>query len=192
MDVAFESVGNISDDIKDEPEFTELNFKRYRLPRANKILYKKICAKEQKNASLKKIALILQKCSSDQVKEVRLRWRRRDDAKKRLEEFEDPEDILKVKCERLAQAITQAQHLVVYTGAGISTSAKMPDFRGANGIWTRLQQGKNIGNHDLTLAEPTYTYMALYELYKRNILKYVVSQNCDGLHLRSGLLKAVL
>lgn len=74
-----------------------------------------------------------------------MRWRKRDEAKRRLEEFEEPPEELQKKCLILAQAIAQSQHLVVYTGAGISTSAKIPDYRGPNGIWTRLQQGKDIG-----------------------------------------------
>ncbi|KAK5642698.1 hypothetical protein RI129_008865 [Pyrocoelia pectoralis] len=172
-----------------------------RFPRRQTTKLKKFCAKEERNASIKKVSLILQKSEnlrtteeaqmlrqcSEAVEEVQLRLKKRNQAKRRLEEFEEPEQMLQEKCQILAQAIAQSQHLVVYTGAGISTAARIPDYRGPNGIWTRLQQGKEIGNHDLSLAEPTFTHMALSKLYHSSILKYVVSQNCDGLHLRSGL-----
>ncbi|XP_072385289.1 NAD-dependent protein deacetylase sirtuin-7 [Diabrotica undecimpunctata] len=192
-----------------EPEIEEdeSRSKRFRLPRKATIEYtKKLCAKEERIATVKKISFILQKIDSDRsvtdkkllnqykdiVEEIRERWRKREEAKKRLEELEDPEDVIDNKCHILAQAIAQSQYLVAYTGAGISTAAEIPDYRGTNGIWTRLQQGKDIGNYDLSLAEPTYTHMALAELYRKNILKHVVSQNCDGLHLRSGLPRTAL
>lgn len=63
----------------------------------------------------------------------------------REKEFEDSSELLEEKCAKLAEAIAGSKHLVVYSGAGVSTAAKIPDYRGTNGIWTRLQQGKEIG-----------------------------------------------
>ncbi|KAK0369347.1 NAD-dependent deacetylase sirtuin-7 [Colletotrichum limetticola] len=99
-------------------------------------------------------------------------------------------DILDVKASQLVNLIKKSKHFIAFTGAGISTSAGIPDFRGPEGAWTLRAQGRQrTGKTTDTLqAIPTKTHMALVELQDRGILKYLVSQNCDGLHRKSGIL----
>ncbi|XP_059202790.1 NAD-dependent protein deacetylase sirtuin-7 [Centropristis striata] len=121
------------------------------------------------------------------VEELCRRQVRRNVLKRKQEEMFDDADELKSKVRQLAAAVKQAKHLVVYTGAGISTAASIPDYRGPNGVWTQLQKGRTVGSSDLSKAEPTLTHMCLRMLHKEKLVQHVVSQNCDGLHLRSGL-----
>ncbi|XP_019447065.1 PREDICTED: NAD-dependent protein deacetylase SRT1 [Lupinus angustifolius] len=106
-----------------------------------------------------------------------------------MAEHFDPSHVLREKIEQLAVMIKKSKHLVVFTGAGISTSCGIPDFRGPKGIWTLQREGKALPEISLPFhrAVPSLTHMALVELEKAGILKFVISQNVDGLHLRSGI-----
>lgn len=61
--------------------------------------------------------------------------------KQREEEIEDDDDLLKSKCVQLVELIRSSEHVLVYSGAGISTSASIPDYRGPNGVWTLIKSG---------------------------------------------------
>ncbi|XP_064477827.1 NAD-dependent protein deacetylase sirtuin-7-like isoform X2 [Ornithodoros turicata] len=115
------------------------------------------------------------------------RSRKRKCNQQRQKETQDPQHIMEDKCKGLAQAIESAKCLIVYTGAGISTAAQIPDYRGPSGVWTLLQKGKVPEVQELSEAQPTFTHMAIAQLYHQGRVKHVVSQNCDGLHIRSGL-----
>lgn len=126
--------------------------------------------------------------SRDLVQLLQERSRKRRCNEQRLQEVQDPPAVLAEKCETLATAIAEARHLVVYTGAGISTAARIPDYRGPAGVWTLLHKGLTLPEvQDLSQACPTFTHMALAQLQRTGHVKHVVSQNCDGLHVRSGL-----
>ena len=106
-----------------------------------------------------------------------------------LKEHFDTEDDVRQAVKRIAARMSQANHCVVYTGAGISTSASIPDYRGPQGIWTLKEQGRlhEAKRFDIEMAYPTYAHYALNTLLKNGKIQYVVSTNVDGLHRRSGI-----
>ena len=104
------------------------------------------------------------------------------------------------------QRIAAAAHLVVLTGAGISTDSGIPDFRGPNGVWTKDPEAEKLSTIEhyvsdpdvrrrawrrrLDTAETTYEpnagHRALVDLERRGVLDTLITQNIDGLHLAAG------
>jgi NAD-dependent deacetylase len=102
--------------------------------------------------------------------------------------------------------IDAARHVVVLTGAGISTESGIPDFRGPQGVWTRnpaAEKQSTIQNYladpevrkaawrsrldsPAWSAEPNAGHRALVALERRGILHALVTQNIDELHQRAG------
>jgi len=91
------------------------------------------------------------------------------------------------RIETLARWMFEFKHLVVFTGAGISTESGLPDFRGPDGIWTRQAKGLPTKSRPFDSAEPNTGHIAIVELQKIGKLAFLISQNVDNLHLRSGI-----
>jgi NAD-dependent SIR2 family protein deacetylase len=103
------------------------------------------------------------------------------------EHFETEKQLIS-KTKKLAGWIKNSKHCIVYTGAGISTSTGIRDFRGPTGVWTMKSKGlhPNPSKSALTCI-PSQAHMSIVELMKRDRIKYLASQNCDGLHRKSGV-----
>ena len=91
------------------------------------------------------------------------------------------------RIKKLAQWMFESKYLVVFTGAGISTESGLPDFRGPDGIWTRQEKGLPPKTRPFTSVEPNVGHRAVAELQRLGKLKFLISQNVDNLHLRSGI-----
>ena len=89
----------------------------------------------------------------------------------------------------VAQLVRAAERVVFFTGAGLSTSCGIADYRGPTGVWTLAAQGRTRAEPTtpMHLADPSPAHMAIVEFQRRGKLSLLISQNVDGLHRRSGV-----
>lgn len=104
------------------------------------------------------------------------------------------------------QVLAGASSVAFLTGAGISTAAGIPDFRGRDGVWTRnpaAEAASTLSRYleDVSVREfawqlrsaeglwqagPTPAHLAIARLEQQGRLAGVVTQNTDGLHQLAG------
>ncbi len=110
----------------------------------------------------------------------------------------------------LATLLATHTRILLFTGAGISTTSGIPDFRGPDGVWKRRQpvyyhdfmrseaariehwDFKSEGWEGFRDAKPTRTHEAIVELERAGKVVGVVTQNIDGLHEKAGTSAEVL
>ncbi len=87
-----------------------------------------------------------------------------------------------------SKLIDRSSRLVIFTGAGVSTESGLPDYRGPDGVWTRRDKGlPPPRSKPMAEVRPNRTHYSIVELHKRSKLDFLISQNVDNLHLRSGI-----
>ena len=108
--------------------------------------------------------------------------------------------------ETLIALLREAQQLVFFTGAGLSTESGIPDFRSpGTGLWNKIKpiefsdfvnsedaraeswRRKFTGDRAMTTAEPNSGHLAIAELVDMNRCNGVITQNVDNLHQQSGV-----
>ena len=108
--------------------------------------------------------------------------------------------------ERLQEMVDQANNIVFFGGAGVSTESGIPDFRSVDGLYNQNYQypPETILSHEFFMdnteefyrfyrnkmmcpdARPNKAHLKLAELEAAGKLKAVITQNIDGLHQLAG------
>jgi len=104
-----------------------------------------------------------------------------------------------------SRLLQNSQRIVVFTGAGISTEAGIPDYRSQGGIWNKFKpvyiqefmkseeqrilywRRKKEMWKPLKNAKPTAMHRWIFQLEKAGKLHGLITQNIDGLHEKSGV-----
>ena len=120
------------------------------------------------------------------------------------------EEIYEIKYKKLVNNFKENKYskILFMVGAGISTSAGIPDFRSKTGLFKQLQDKYNLSSpeeffekttflekpqyfyeftklFDLSLIKPTISHEYMNFLVSKNIVKYIFTQNIDGLEKKA-------
>lgn len=110
------------------------------------------------------------------------------------------------KIAQTANLIVNSRRTVVVTGAGISTEAGIPDFRGENGIYRQLGEDRVMElihidsfrrnperfyefyrkHFVYSQVEPSKAHYMLADLEEKGYIHSIVTQNIDNLHQKAG------
>jgi len=110
------------------------------------------------------------------------------------------------KIQKLQEIIDNSNHIVFFTGAGVSTASGIPDFRSTDGLYNQKYQfpPEEILSHhffkqhteeffrfyrDKMLypdVKPSFVHQYIASLEKHNKKVTVITQNIDGLHQLAG------
>ncbi len=118
--------------------------------------------------------------------------------------------------DRIVSLFKQSKNISALLGAGMSTSAGLPDFRSSEGVYEKLQKDYNFnlpspealydinyfrknpvpyftfsGKKGYRAMSPTKAHSFIFMLEQLEILNLAVTQNIDGLEKRAGVTKLV-
>jgi len=106
---------------------------------------------------------------------------------------------------KIAQMIKDADRVLIFTGAGISTESGIPDFRSPGGVWSKMspiyfqdfvasrekrkEAWDRVYNRTAgwTGASPNSGHIAIARLVEMGKVQTVITQNVDNLHQHAGI-----
>jgi len=103
-----------------------------------------------------------------------------------------------------AEIIIKSNFTLALTGAGISVESGIPDFRSADGLWSKYDPAEYATieafranpekvwhmlrdmDEVVSAARPNRAHIGLGELEKMGLLHFIITQNIDNLHQEGG------